>query len=91
MKLSEFIEREKTDPDIFWHQCQFEALDLLCEAVVEIGRLKAENAELCEEVKRQKSLISAKQAEHWDLAACPCYFCVAARNLGLKPTKEARG
>ena len=44
MNLSEFIEREKTDPDIFWHQGQFEARDLLYEAIAEIARLKAELA-----------------------------------------------
>ena len=30
-------------------------------------------------------LIERVMTEHWDMAACPCTFCVEARKLGLRP------
>lgn len=30
-------------------------------------------------------LIERVMTEHWDIAACPCTFCSAARVLGMRP------
>lgn len=32
-----------------------------------------------------EELIERVMTEHWDIRACPCTFCVSARDIGLRP------
>lgn len=34
------------------------------------------------------AIIERKMTEHWDVDACPCWFCEAGRGLGLAPRAE---
>jgi hypothetical protein len=32
-----------------------------------------------------QELIERVMTEHWDIGACPCFFCKTARGLGFRP------
>ena len=32
-----------------------------------------------------QELIERVMTEHWDIGACPCFFCVIGRDLGFRP------
>jgi len=63
--------------------------------IVLIARLQEQLAEqdarglrLAVEVERLAEIVERIMTDHWDLAACPCWVCVAGRGLGLGPRQE---
>lgn len=76
--MDEFLVKYRKDDNEWWRLESGDMQNLFEEAVD-----RAEAAEA--EVERLRELIERVMTQHWDMAACMCWFCVKGRWAGCHP------